>query len=748
MNNLERNTNYIYELYSETLGLLVIQEPKGYENDTRGYTRDADTKGFIIKTEIDLEFFGDGADYLYTIFRTKGIQETVLISKKERNLYSITEEFKQRYIQEIDLGSLKRDEDTGAVTVQATQGGLYDDIKNRENDEYDLLDNLSADGIDIGELKVNPFTPVPRSLFLESLFKDEQFGYTLFSNRGFKKSDIRETRTIPLKKEYLSGDNVQVPYLSDVSNNGQNTSESIYIGDVEQVGNIFFWRSDIQKRTLRLKLNLRYKIRENSGFRNVSNVQFSLAFKISKQSEDGLDDIIDRFIHLHQFDPTENINVEQIIDNERYDIDLQEGESLSLCFNVYGYNILKTQPITFNTASIQLFFDIPVCQLSIEDDADYPPTESRCVKAIDFLDRIVAKITGKNGLVESELFTTGKYKDLVLDNGFFARGFPNFWQNPDEEEQKIQFKSSFKDAFESLEYLEPLTWFTFFEGNTEKIKIEDAKYTQQNFIALDLGEVDNIKSEVSKIDFFSNIEIGHTRPMEYEELSGLDEPNGKSEFTTFITKTNSKYTALSKIRTDATSYELARRKPYDKYPKEDTSYDDNLFMHDAKLMPSGKYTHKLWNDVDGLDEVPKGVFKPVNFWNFNLSPMNRLFYGHSYSIKRGLYHFPNKLIRFNSSNSNNSLITKKNGKELIESGSLQVKELETPRVEAEKVSFTFKMSQLIEDVLLSSTKVNNIDVPNYFGLIKYKEQGVDKYGRLIKLETNEEAKIELIKARI
>lgn len=748
MDNLERNQNYIYQLYSNTFGLRQIQEPKGYENDTRGYSRDADSRGFIVKTEIDLEFYGDGADYLYDLFISKGIQEKCLIIKYERDAYSLSENFKERYIQEIDLGTLKRDNETGKVTVKATQGGLFDDIKNRESDEYDLLDNLSADGIDIGEITTKIFKPVPRSLFLESLFKDERFQYTLITE-GLKTSDVSVVRTIPMRKEYISGDFVKEPfntsvYVDDTINNY--TLGGIAIGQNEFEGDIFFKRSDLP-RELRVKVKLRYKIRENSLFTRLLNTNFKLAFKISTIGDDDLDDVIREIKVIHDFNPLTNINVEKSVD-ETFTLDLKEGDSVSLCFIAKGDN----NSSTFNTSYIKCYLDVPESQVTILDDKDYPMTISKCMPVVDFIDRIVAKITGKSGLVTSEIFTSGKYKDIVIDNGFWARQFPNVWQNPNEDEQKIQMKTSFKDAFESLNYLEPLCWFTYFDGNVEKIKIEDAKYTQQNFIALDLGEVDNIESEASKIDFFSSISIGHSQSMEYEELSGLDEPNGKSEFTTFITKGKSKYDTLSKIRTDATGYELIRRKPFDIYPKEDTSRDSNLFMHDAKLNADGSYTHLVWdsllNGETVLSELPKGVFRPENLWNFRLSPMNRLYYGHGYSVNRGLYHYPKLSIRFNSSNANKSLITKIGSKELKEDGSLLISELETPRVEAEKVSFTFEMTQEIEDTLLGFTKVNNVDIPNYFGLIKYKEKGIDKYGRLIKLEADEEAKIQLIKARI
>jgi hypothetical protein len=746
--NIERVVSVLYQLYSDSLGLKTIQEPSGYENDTRGYKRDPNSKGFIVKTDIDLEFFGNGADYLYTLYTTRGIQEKCIITKYEKNKYSLDEEFKVRYIQEIDLGTLKRDSKTGSVTVKATEGGLFTDVKNRESDEYDLINKESADGVNIGEIETKKFKPEPRSLFLQSLFNDERYQYTLFTvSRSSGSGVTRGIRTIPMKVDYLSGDRVQLPYNASDQHNDLTQSESLGIGTVEETGNIFFWRSDL-KRDLKINLSIKYKIRENSLFSRVTSTQFRLVLRISEVDGSGLDDLLIRTEVLDSFLPESNINVDKVYQNDLI-VTLEEGQSASIAFETWGNDV----SIPFTTSYIKLYLDVSESKLTIDDSVDYPRSESRCIKPIDFFDRILSKITGKKGLAVSSVFGEGgKYENIVVDNGLWARQFPDERQDENGDTVYIQMKTSFKDAFESFSYLEPLCWFTFFDGSEEKIRIEPATFTQQNFIGLDLGEVDDIKSEASKLDFFSNIKLGHSGSMEYEEISGLDEPNGLTEFSSIITKSKSTYEAISKLRTDSVGYELIRRKSFEKFPKEDTSRDDSLWMHDARYLTDGSYTHNLWNDTENgvqiLDQLPTGVFKGENLWNFRLSPMNRLYYGHGYSIKRGLYHYPESGIRFSSSNSNQNLITVQNTIEIKENNVVIVGDLPKPKVEAEKINFTFKMSQLIEDKLLGSTKVNGLLIPNYFGLIKYIEKSEEKYGRLIKLETKNEAKITLIKARL
>ena len=752
-NNIERNISVLYRLSSRPFGVVDIQEPVGYENDTRSYERDKDSRGFTIKTDIDLEFYGNGADYIYNLFQTYGINEKCTITKYERDVLSLSESFKIRYIQEIDLGTCKRDSRTGKVTVNATEGGLYDDIKNRESDEYDLISNLSADNEEIGSIKTVPFSPRPRSLFLESLLEKTYEQYRVNSvPRKAGNALTRGIKTIPLEVEYKSGDIVQTPFNSSVTSNTTDDSQSIELGTVTEVGNIFFWRSDID-RELSFTLDLEYVLTEfyDRGL-SYSNQYFNLVLVTSMQdSVNTFNDLVVKKEVLQSVNLSNEVGVKKEY-FRKFNIELNKGESLGICFEAIGET---TFPIgTFGSPYvIQAYLNVTKSKLTIEDGQDYEPTTSRAIKPLDLFNRIVQKITGKDNLVVSSVFgNAGEYENILVDNGFWARGFPDTYTDSSGDEQSLQMKISFKDAFESFNYLEPLCWFTFYDGNVEKIRIEKATYTQQNFIGVDLGSVDNINYESSKIDFFSNISIGHSQSMEYEEISGLDEPNGLSELSTFITRSKSKYSAVSKIRTDAVGYELIRRKNFLQYPKEDTSRDSNLWMHDAKPQNTGVYTHNLWNDsINGnqlLDELPKGVFRPENLWNFRLSPMNRLFYGHSYSIKRGLYHFPKKSINFSSSNSNQNLITISNGVTLKENASLLIENLPKPRVEAEMIDFTFKMTQEIEDKLLGFRSVNGVLVPNYFGLIKYIEKGEEKYGRLTKLDSSDEAKVNLIKARL
>ena len=738
MDNIERNNESEHKLFTKLFGEIVIQEPKGWNNDAKSYKRDKKSRSILSKTTIDLEFFGEASEWLNTLFRAFGIQEKVLLSKFEKNDTLVSEEWKLRYVQEVDMGTFDQDAKTGKTTVKATEGGLYSDIKNREANKYNLIDRTSADGDDIGVLKTYPFQPQPRSIFLDSLLEDSQNGYRINSER-FKTSNSDSHRTVPLLEVYNSdADNVFTPFnTSTAFNSIIPHPQGFSIGTDQSVGNQFYWRSNLD-RTIRVKLDLEFKV-ESVNYKRATLKE--MAVELRKSEAVGNDDeLLTKEILLFIDKHHTKVGVTQTVNIDR-DIYLNKNESLSLIFRTsaaLGDGISKGHMDTYLT--------VIKSRLVVQDVTDYAITVSRCMKPIDLFERIIAKITGKRGLIKSSIFGEGgEYENFVIDNGFWARGFPDSIIEEDEQVREIQLNTSFKHAFESFNYLEPLTWFIEIEGKQEVVRIEKATYTMKNFIGVRLPAVDQIQHKASKPDFFSQIIIGHKKSLDYEEINGLDEPNGRSLFGTHISRNDSKYTIESEYRNDSVGYELIRRFAFSRNPKKDTTRDSHIWMHDAKLV-AGVFRHNLWPDY--FDSAPTGIFSPETAWNLRLSPMNRLFYGHGYSVNRGLYHYPHRFIRFDSSNANQNLKTTFNGVTLHEKKEIKIQDLEKARIEPMKTDITFKMTQSIEDQLAGTTKVDGEDVPNYFGLFEYIEEGATQYGRIVKLESDEESKLTVQNARL
>jgi hypothetical protein len=746
--NVERINQVYYTLFSQPFGLKVIQEPKGWQSDYKSYERDTDSRGIQSKVNIDLEFFGDGATYLKDVHDVYGINEKVILSKYERDTFSLSESFKLQYTQNLDLTSYNYDHHTKSVKVKATQGGLYDDIKNRESDEYDLLNKFSADNIDIGYVQTVPFQPKGRDIFIESLLEAENVnGYRLNSRRYARTGDAvgKTVRTVPMVVVYNSDqEDVSTPMFYQDDYNEVEHSQAYDLNTDQDQKNLFFYEAEGDE-SVYLDFTIDYNISEIRSRRSYPT-NFSVEIFVTDKNQD--DDLLIEKIPIHEVNGTSNVLSEIGVQrNLTYQttVNLTRNGSIGVVFtSIMNYN----GSITAARGETDFFFDITKVKLIARDITRYIDytSVSRAIKPLEFFDRLVAKITSKKGLVKSSIFEEGgEYENVLVDNGLWARNFPDTYEDSQGNEQSVQMVMSFKDAFESFNYLEPLTWFIDYDGNKECVRIEKATYTMQNFIGLRLPTVDKIKSKSSKPDYFSFIELGHSKSMEYEEINGLDEYNGKSSFNTFITRNKSNYSVLSKIRTDAVAYELTRRIDFVNNPKKDTKRDRDMWMHNTKIV-NGVYTHKVWQDE--FDSAPQGIYSPDTAWNLFLSPMNRLFYGHGYSVKRGLYHFPEKYITFGSSNSNQNLVTVKNGFELRENGTIKIGDIQKPRIEATKKTVTFKMTQEIQDVLDGYTEVLGKRVNNYYGLVEYVEDGEVTYGRIIKIENKEKATMELIKARL
>ena len=120
--NVERINQVYYTLFSQPFGLKVIQEPKGWQSDYKSYERDTDSRGIQSKVNIDLEFFGDGATYLKDVYDVYGINVKIILTKHERDTFSLSERFKVQYTQTLDLTSYDYNHDTKSVKVKATQG--------------------------------------------------------------------------------------------------------------------------------------------------------------------------------------------------------------------------------------------------------------------------------------------------------------------------------------------------------------------------------------------------------------------------------------------------------------------------------------------------------------------------------------------------------------------------------------------------------------------------------------------------
>jgi len=729
-------------LYSKQLGRKVIQEPEGWNEDFLSFERDKDSKDVRRKIEVDLSFYGSGSEYLSNLYYIHGIYPVCLILKYEIAEYGVDEKWELSYVQRLDLTTFKIDRGNNGIKLKAYEGGLADLIKNRYDDKVDILGEYSLDGDYIGEMKTHKFQPVERKIFLKSLLEGERDRYRIGTGYWDSEFGIYSGRPVPFEIVYksdASGD-IQIPTLAmEVYDEGRDRgapSDPVIGLEVGSDLPLFFEAEEFK--TLVLNVNIDFKIVEFEERFVVGDSLFSIRYMKSKRNQDNIQELVE-FEDLIVVNLKDNIGVENSVDNWTKTVELEEGESISIIYSTR----VSINSTLFKNGYANTFVNSKA-SISITDTTAYAPATGRCIKPIDLFDRLVAMITGQTGLVKSDTFGIGgDFEFKVVNNGFFARGFPYTYDDENGEVIKIQFNTSFKEAFEAFSGITPMCWVAEKVGSKEMLRIEPDTFTTQNFVGVRLPNVNDIEEKCSSNDQFSKIELGHEGSLDYEEVNGLDEPNGKSIFATHLGKSvNRAYSKLSKYRYDAQGYELIRRVTFDNFPFQDTDRDEDIWIHDGKYF-SGLITHRLWQD--DFEAPPKGINFPDTAWNLRHSPLNLLVNGHGHSVRRSLYHDPQRSIRFASSNANQNLITFADGKVLQESGQFRIGELRKQRIKADKVKMKLKLTPEVVDQLEG---VNGVGVRNIFGLIEYLEGGIKKYGRIVKLTSGENSKLELFKAGI
>ena len=359
---------------------------------------------------------------------------------------------------------------------------------------------------------------------------------------------------------------------------------------------------------------------------------------------------------------------------------------------------------------------------------------------------MVAIISGQEGAVKSDLLDNS---ERLLTNGFWVRQFPDIVNEGTDEERRFQFRTSLKQFMEHLDAMQPIAWWTEWDGDREVLRIEELRYTQQNFIGIRYGVITQgkfqyiragqIRRSVLSKNFYSKIIIGSSKGgADYEEVYGLQSVCGRSDWSTVNNRNFSEYRKTSPYRLGDIDVELPRRKLFRDFPEEDTRFDDDILVLDCKLV-GGEYYLKKWDDI--FDSVPTNVYKPETAYNLGLTP-RQLLLNHGYVLNTALYHKPGQ-ITFSSSNCNSSFSYTKGGVTVDEATPILHSDLERPKVKPIAWEFVLPVSQDLEDQVIGFQN----GIPNWFGLVAV-DTGNDGivYMRLISMDTNKEGQHNLIEA--
>lgn len=727
MYRLGQNNDVEFELSSDVLDPIIIDEPTNWETDEKSFERAPQGGGTLLKLNNVFEMGKDAADYIDQVMFIQGFNCSVYLTKRGKDTTKKSEDWRVFYRNRLDPTSFKFKDNRGRRRVEASfsQGGLFDKILARYNDKYDLVNTKSADNIEIGELETIIEQVDGRAFFRRSeLFIDDLTRVEV----EFLGGDRDNARAIPFQVE-INSDRESLSGVTPGADSVPYANDTYAIG---QVGSLLYYEAPIE---VELVLKGKVKLRMIDTEDGVMKLEYVFYETVG-------DDLIFRERReLTQIDTGVNLNILEYDFNDEKVV-VPRGWSLG---------IVAYTRVDGGIGVEKIVYDFLDTKLTVKLDFKYDPTQALVLLPHELFERLLQKITGEKGLLISNLFgrpelgysDTGKWATLGVASGFWARGFdlgePVTDANGDLTPKK-QLNISLKEAFESFNVPEPLYWGIIERNGKEYFRLEDYKFTQQDFIGVRLGRVNskgfsyipanNYETNPLNDELYTRLEVGYEKGgSEYEEVFGLSSPHGIAKWSTCLKEMPEKpYVKTSVIRADIEAYELARIKQSTFNPDEDTEYDQDLFFRHLKKVDN-TWVLRKWQD--DFEEEPKFIYSPNTTGNLLLTPLNCLL-RHKEIFSTGLYLEPLKEVVFISSNCNSDL--ELDG--LAENSSILNKDLGKPYINGWVATFEGKVFQSFIDELEGQTYVNGEFIPNWFGIYEFVLNDRIVQGKLIKTTVN------------
>lgn len=722
-----------YELECKKLGnSIIITEPIGWNNDDKEFARNAEYDGIVSKFSNSLKFIGNGADYINLAFELYDVMAEIKLTKYER--HPKTDKWVRSYWGYLDL--MTRKIENNQLSVKFNSGGLQEDIKAREDESVELTRRNTIDGSDLDPILENEVYLAGRRIFLKSKWEvkplENKAFLAVYSNDGNTRS---ETQGIPIS--LTSQSHEQAQYILPDSRGSEN---------VGSAGMMFLANFDRTR-----KLNIK-----GTGFSFKPRITesdwqwafFKVCLTVYKNGIDyNLKSRTDIF-HAGKNSTTMpnlwNINNKTItIPDFNIPIVVNEGDSVALEF------FIKADLKNYFASRARYYVEVKEIKgtLYTEEDSHFDASTAKCYLAHDLLNQLSTICANKKKVFYSDYFgrkDLGYPKDgpgayVGMTHGFAVRGFTKLpVPDPDKGIENLYkpMTTSLRDAFSSLKSVLNVGVGIEEINGKERIRVEESSFFYNNNITIKLpNQVKKLTRTTATDYYWPSIELGYENGGFNEEAQGLDEPNGKSNFTTIINKGKNVYTQLSKYIGGSYPLEFTRRKPLSLFPSTDTKYDTDVFLLDLK--PGNNILEqRKWRD--DLEKPPTGIFSPETATNLRFSPFNMLL-RHGWVIASSLTKFPSEKIRYGSSTANSQMKTKlTGGNEYAENGDIINSELTRARFVPEWIEFEHECSFDIMQMVQGTTKINGKVIQNFYGTIQFiNEKNQIEKGFLFNLKPNE-----------
>lgn len=730
-----------YTLYHKTLGSQIIEEPEGWKDDGKEFSRHSVYHGIFPQFSNVAKYSGDAYEFLKLAFELESVLAKVRLVKEEKD--PKTDLWVKKYAGFFDFSTYV--EEDKKISLKFNSDGLIEELTARESEEVEIERTTDLFGKSLPNIATKEIYLDGRKIFLKSEWECKTDSNIPLKWPSSSSTNYPQYRTVPLSLIVKSHEEAQS--IIDIDILGTNPLDS---------GDMFFLDSEsAETRTLNLNINLSIQCKFYYYAQPVEWDKVYLKIRLIKYSNGTVFDnpttifdetIINAWDNINNSWSNVHILPNAVIYQKLHSVDLNKSDSLSLQF----YIDYQGTPVPQHDKIVDILN--LGGSMKVEEDSYYPGSKTKAIMAHELYDRVVTIITGRHNAVKSKAlgrtdigyFEDGKDTGAFtgLAHGMWIRGFD---KNPQNEDNKYKpFKTSFRDLHESFAAVWGLGVGVEKKGNIEWLRVEHLSYFYNRNVIIKLGKVGKVRRSVATDYYFSGLQIGYDKGGDYEEAQGLDEYNTKSNYISCITRFKNTKTLLSKYRADMYGAEFTRRKPKSTHVDVDTSADQDVWMFDTKRQTYSLFNLRKWQD--DMEQIPIGVYDPNSAANLRLSPTNNLM-RNSWFLNAGLVKFPTEYLRFGSSTGNSKLKTKLIGKPLIgENEDIQNNILSRPKFEPIILEFEYKVNHELYEKLMGHTVVMGEEIMNIYGCFEIiNESNEVEKGFLLSVKTNGNGQWKLLK---
>lgn len=683
MSSIPELSNIVeYELSHEVYGTLEIEEPVGWSEDLVNIKRS--TKNFSVITvyNLNFEFMLSGANFIRNVYKEFGLQAQIVL--KKRAIHPTKQEVMEVYTSILDGYSFELEGQK--VKVNTLESEIVAQIKGYESEKVELNRSESISGVDIGSFGTRNTIIDGKQILLVSKWEtngEDQAINHLGSNNY-------ESIALMLDAPGLSDDQAGDVVEQSISDGGQG-----FPNDGSVAGSFYSIADKDTKVVLEIDVSLTMDAVQNDNITHINNGMSSMSGRLYLYVYEDKSSIGQS---QHEFKRKELLqnattgNDYQTVDfYQREERTILKGESYQLAYRSVSFGDANNLRLHKNKSNMVL-----------TEDSFHDPSTTKTILPFELFERLLKIMTGNtNSVLVSDYFgrtDLGYAKDgdgayMGITSGFYVRGFSA-------EEKPLA--TSWKKALKSYGVVADgggITYAIEKRGFQEFVRIEPLSYffTDNTLVMDRVVSSKDIKVTVRKANSYKSIEIGSLQGGDnYEEAVGLDEPNGKMNWLTPLSRAENGFIKLSEYRLDGTAMEFARRKPQLTFPTEDTDYDNDIMMMDLKKDPSSdSLLQRKW--ADDYSTMPRGVYSPETLTNIRWSP-RELFRNHEWFIKSCLVQYPNEYIRFGSGIGNTLL--KLEG--VVSKDDILINDMDRHKFQNIDISFPYRTDYVLEQKILDN----------------------------------------------